>query len=128
MPKKTASEKMYLKPDMIIGFFNPPENVEHLLGGIPEDSTRKEPSGDQNLDWLLGFIENQKMLENKLEFLKQSITQDGALWLAYHKGSSSVDTDINRDTIHDLASSFGLKGVAMVSINDDWSGFRFKKI
>lgn len=128
MSSKTVAEKMYLKKGMVIGFLNAPENLESLLGGFPNDLTIEEPSGDQKLSWVLGFIENKKMLYDKLNLLKDSISDDGAMWIAYHKGSSSVDTDINRDIIHKYASSLNLKGVAMVSINNNWSGFRFKKV
>jgi hypothetical protein len=37
-----------------------------------------------------------------------------------------VKTDINRDTINAYAASLGLQGVAMISIDDDWSALRLK--
>lgn len=119
---------MNLKPGMKIGFFNAPDNILQLLGPLPdrvECYTNGDPS---DLDVLLAFIEHSTMLEKKLPTLKQQIKKDGAFWIAYHKGSSSVDTDINRDSIHAFAGTLNLKGVAMVSINENWSGFRFKKI
>ncbi|MGD8426868.1 MAG: hypothetical protein PVH63_04505 [Balneolaceae bacterium] len=128
MPSKTVAQKMYIKRGMTIGFFNAPDNLKGLLGNLPEGITIRTPKGQANLDWVLGFIEDQKMLEDKLGLLKRSIIPEGALWIAYHKGSSSVDTDINRDDIHTYASTLSLKGVAMVSINENWSGFRFKKV
>jgi hypothetical protein len=127
MSSKTAAEKMYIKPGMQIGFFNGPNNLLELLGGLPDEVDIKEDLETAELDFVLGFIEDRRMLEKKLVSLKNAIKDDGALWLAYHKGTSSVDTDINRDSIHRFAKNLDLKGVSMVSIDDNWTGFRFKK-
>jgi hypothetical protein len=50
------------------------------------------------------------------------------LWVSYHKGTSKVKTDINRDTINAYANSLCLQGVAIISIDDDWSALRLKRI
>lgn len=126
MSSKSVAEKMYIKPGMKVGFFNAPNNLMDLLGGLP-DGVNVQQDLNGELDLVLGFIDNREMLETNLADLKDAIKNDGALWLAYHKGSSSVDTDINRDSIHKFGQQLDLKGVAMVSINENWSGFRFKK-
>lgn len=128
MSSKTAAEKMYIKPGMEVGFFNAPDNLEELLGGLPDDVTIATDLEGTELDFVLAFIEDRQMMEAYFSSLKEAISDDGALWIAYHKGSSSVNTDINRDAIHEYGSKIDLKGVAMVSIDDNWSGFRFKKI
>ena len=48
--------------------------------------------------------------------------------VTYYKGTSRVKTDINRDTISAYTHSVGLEGVAMISIDDDWSALRLKPI
>ena len=126
MSSKTVAQKMYIKPGMTMGLFNAPENIEKLLS-LPKEVKLHE-SFTSDLDIMLAFIENRKMLEDNLSILKRQIHDDGALWLAYHKGSSSVDTDINRDRIHAYAQTLNLKGVGLVSINKNWSGFRFKRV
>lgn len=123
MSDKTVAEKLHIKPDKSVTFFNPPENNDELLGGIDQDIAISE--GDP-ADILLAYIEDRKQLERNLLALKSSIKDDGALWIAYHKGTSSVDTDINRDSIAEYAKKNGLKGVAMISINDNWSALRLK--
>lgn len=128
MSKKTVAEKMYIKPGMEVGFFNAPENLDELLGGLPDGVEVAEDLEGTDLDFILAFIDDRQMLEAYLYSLKEALADDGALWLAYYKGSSSVDTDINRDLIHQYAQTLDLKGVGMVSIDDDRSGFRFKKV
>jgi len=120
---KTVAEKLRIKADTSLTFFNPPHNNHALLGGIDEDISITD--GDP-ADIILAYIEDRKQLERNLLALKSGIKKDGALWIAYHKGSSSVDTDINRDSIAEYALKNGLKGVAMISINDNWSALRLK--
>lgn len=127
MSSKSVAEKMYIKPGMRVGFFNAPDNLMELLGGVPDDVDIQDFKNG-HLDLVLGFIENRKMLQESLINLKNAVKDNGALWLAYIKGSSSIDTDINRDSIQEFGQQLDLKGVAMISINEDWSGFRFKKI
>jgi len=39
-----------------------------------------------------------------------------------------VKNDINRDTINTYAHTIRLEGVAMISIDEDWSALRLKLI
>lgn len=127
MADKAFAKKMYLKPGMQIGVFNAPDNLSELLGELPDGiSIVKEPEGG-NLDIVLGFIEDQQMLETYFPSLKETVKDDGAIWIAYHKNTSRTDSELSRSIIYNHAQRMGLEGVAMVSISEEWSGFRFKK-
>jgi hypothetical protein len=123
MSSKTAAEKIYLRKGKHVFFFNAPDNLGELLGGIPEGVILTEVD---TADIVLAFIENHKQLKRHLTGLKGRLKPKGALWIAYHKGTSSVDTDINRDSIIEFAMKHHLKGVAIVSINENWSALRLK--
>ncbi len=69
-----------------------------------------------------------KELQQRLPKLKSKLQPGGLLWVTYPKGSSKIDSDINRDSIYNFAATVGLQGVAMIAVDDDWSAFRFKKI
>ena len=56
-----------------------------------------------------------------------ALAPNGMIWVAYHKGTSPVKTDINRDSIWAYARTIGMDAVAQVSINDDWSAVRLKR-
>jgi hypothetical protein len=62
----------------------------------------------------------------QLPRLKGLMAPKGMLWVTYHKGTSKVKTDIHRDMINAYAHSIGLEGVAMISIDEDWSALRLK--
>lgn len=128
MSEKTVAEKMHIKPGMQIGMFNAPDDLSDLLGELPDGVNVSEDLEGVKVDLILGFMEDKTMLETYLSSLKEALKQDGSLWVAYHKGSSSVDSDLSRDSIYDYAQSLDLKGVGMISINENWSGFRFKEV
>jgi hypothetical protein len=57
----------------------------------------------------------------------QALKDDGSLWISYPKGTSKMETDINRDIIWKIGEGLGLKPVAMISIDPIWAAFRLKK-
>jgi hypothetical protein len=74
----------------------------------------------QPVDLIQLFVANRRELEEQLPRLKAALKPDGMLWITYHKGTSRIKTDINRDSINAYAQTIGLVGVAMISIDDDW--------
>lgn len=128
MSSNTLAEKLHIKPGMKVSFFNAPDNIRQLLGPLPFDIELVDPVEAKDLDFLLAFIENRKMLEQSLMSLVKKVKRNGALWLAYHKSTSSTDTGINRDSISNFAHTKNFKGVAMISLNEDWSGYRLKQL
>lgn len=127
MPDKPAYQKLLIKPGSTIRLINPPPNVDSLLGGLPGDVTsdalRCAPA-----DVVIAFANNRKELEEQAAVWSGVASDRTIVWIAYHKGTSKVKTDIHRDSINDYAKSIGMLGVAMVSIDDDWSALRLKKI
>jgi len=128
MASKSVAEKMHLKPESTLALFNASDKRRALLGDLPQNLSIIETGAPTSPDAIIAFIEDRQMMKKNLSTLVNALDENGALWIAYYKGSASIDTDINRDIIYDYAKQLNLKGVAMVSINEDWTGFRFKKI
>ena len=56
-----------------------------------------------------------------------NLMADGILWFCYPKKTSKkYRTDLDRDHGWKSLNDSGLFGVRMVSIDDDWSAFRFR--
>lgn len=76
----------------------------------------------------LVFINNNHEF---IQFLQQdlsSVEPDSVLWFAYPKGTSKIKTDINRDTLRATGEEFSITTVAAISIDDTWSGLRFRPV
>lgn len=49
-------------------------------------------------------------------------------WIDYPKGTTKIHTDIHRDIIAQFSKTIGLQAVAIIAINETWSGLRLKII
>lgn len=130
--EKSAAEKLMIKSGRRVRFANPPANLIALLGALPEGAVvidQTAEAGDvAQTDVMVLFANNSTDLTTLLPGLRTAIAPGGIIWVAYHKGTSTVKTDINRDSINAYAHTIGLQGVAMISIDDDWSALRLKVI
>jgi hypothetical protein len=127
MPEKPILEKLLVKPGRTFRLVHAPDGYELLLGALPAGVTVVEDTSPA-ADVTQIFVANRKELEDQLPALKETIRPGDILWVTYLKGSSKTKTDINSDTMHAYARTIGLEGVALVSVNADWSAMRFKLI
>jgi len=124
MSEKTIADKMFLKTAKSIVILN--GNVHPgLVSQMPANLVK--PDQDK-ADVVLMFALNRKELEQYFPIAKERLGDKGSLWVAYLKQTASKATDINRDSINDYAKQNGITGVAMISIDGDWSALRMKRI
>lgn len=130
MSERSIAQKMQIKPGRSVRLVNAPQNATALLSGLPEDiRLLDEPAPGETVlpaDILILFAHHRTDLETLLPDLRTAITPGGIIWVAYHKGTSLVKTDINRDSIWRYAQTIGMNAVSQVSIDDDWSALRLK--
>jgi hypothetical protein len=127
MSDKSIAQRLFIKPDNKFLLVDPPDGFLAKLGEIPKGTIILSDSSCL-VEAIQVFVLNRVDLEEVLPRLKDLLAPKGMLWVTYHKGTSKVKTDINRDTINAYASSLGLQGVAMISIDDDWSALRLKHV
>jgi hypothetical protein len=126
MSEKTVADKMFLKNAKSMAILNGKAHPG-VVAQMPAELVRNEQDQDP-ADVVLMFAMNRKELEELFPLAKQRLGDKGSLWIAYLKQTASKATDINRDTINDYAKENGITGVAMISIDGDWSGLRCKRI
>jgi hypothetical protein len=56
----------------------------------------------------------------------RAVVDDALLWFAYPKKSSSVKSDLSRDSGWEPVFACGFDSVAQISIDETWTGFRFR--
>jgi hypothetical protein len=130
MSERSIAQKLQIKPGRSVRLVNAPQNATALLSGLPEDTRLlDDPALGETVlpaDILILFAHHRTDLETLLLGLRTAITPGGIIWVAYHKGTSLVKTDINRDSIWRYAQMIGMNAVSQVSIDDDWSAMRLK--
>lgn len=122
---QTLAQKLQLKPGRTALFLNAPPDYVAGLALDPAVTMLAEPG---LADVIQLFVRNRAELELQLAGAKALLQPGGMIWATYYKGTASIKTDIHRDSINDYAKTLGLEGVAMVSIDADWSALRLKQV
>lgn len=125
MANSPLVKKLQLKPEQRGAIINAPPGYIEALGQLPE-GTKLTSKITGTLDFIQLFVKNSAELNRHAPKAIQAIKHDGMLWISYPKGSSKMETDLNRDVIWDLVKKHGLLGVSLVSIDDVWSAMRFR--
>ena len=77
---------------------NAPPGYIETIGEIPED-VKILTTLVSGADIIQFFTKSRSELEKNFKPLIQALKNDGSLWISYPKGTSKVETDINRDII-----------------------------
>jgi hypothetical protein len=118
---KTPLEKMFYKPSYSAAILHLPQDLEKELNANIDHTLSKK------YDFILTFYTKKDDLEKEAAEVKESLVENGLLWIAYPK-NKALQTDLNRDILHEMLSAQNLDGVSIVSLNETWSSMRFKKI
>jgi hypothetical protein len=88
---------------------------------------------DQSIDprypyeFIIIFVQSSSEVELYAPVTIHNLMADGVLWFCYPKKTSKkYNTDIDRDHGWNILNDSGLYGIRMVSIDEDWSAFRFR--
>ena len=125
MRENPMHKKLRLLPGLTARTIGAPAGYFELIGGTPED-VQFLSSASNEVDFIHLFVNNLAELKAKIEDTLKSVKYDGLLWISYPKGSSKIETDINRDIIWDDLKSHGIRPVTQVSLNEIWSAIRFR--
>ncbi len=127
MSDKSISQKLLIKPGYKVLLINSPAGYQSSLGELPSKAVISTQSSEP-VDLVQVFVSSKAELEAHLNQIKPLLKPGGLLWVTYPKGTSKTKVDINRDSIREYAQSIGLQAVAMISIDDTWSGLRLKVV
>jgi hypothetical protein len=127
MSEKSLVQKLSIKVGSQFLLVNPTSGYVALLGALPE-GVRPLREANSAVAAIRVFITTKADLEAQLPHLKEVLAAKGMLWVSYHKSTSQMKTDINRDSTDDYANSLGLQGAAMISIDDDMAALHLKHI
>lgn len=124
MVEASLTQKLNIKPYSRIGVLNAPDTYE--LNDLPDNCTLSYDTSQSELDCVQVFVNNRAELDSILPTVVAALKPDGMLWVAYPKGSSKVETDLNRDRLWAYLEAQGWEAVRQISVNDMWSALRFK--
>jgi hypothetical protein len=104
-------------------------NLPPELQTLSKDFAKAHTTPKGKYGFLLAFVKSLAEGEKLAKRLPKHLDEKTVVWVAYPKGTSKkYKSDYNRDTGYALMEKHGLDGVSLVSLGDDWSAMRFKKV
>ena len=128
MADKTIVDKLYLKTAKSLAVLN---GTVHpgALAQLPQEMMIDGEADAQGVaDVVVLFALSQKELDQWWPVALERLGEKGSLWVAFLKHSAPKATDINRDSINAYAKERGVTGVALISVDADWSAVRLKRL
>jgi len=101
------------------------EEEEALLFADTNFQSKIQAKGSPVLQLVL-FVKSKKELDDAFPKVKKQLSNNSLLWVCYPKKSGSIVSDLIRDEGWQVITDSDWEGVASASINDNWSGMRFK--
>ncbi len=126
MTERTLIQRLGIKAGHKCLILNAPGGYFEALGDLPPNTAlATEPDG-RSFDVVQVFVHNKAEVDSLAPIAIDGIKHDGLLWMTYPKKSSKIKTDITRDIGWEAVNAKGLEIVAAISIDDTWSGLRFR--
>lgn len=119
----TISDKLRIKAKDILLTLNAPADFKKGLKGLPAGVKITETIKDYNqVHW---FVMNQAQMQKDLGKVMKLVKPDVVVWVYYPKGTSGIQTDLNRDKGWDvlMKENDKLTWISLISFDDTWSVF-----
>lgn len=116
------AKKLGIREGFKISLFHEPEYYFSLFTDFPGrvKIVRKKMS----VDLIHYFVKEEKQLQKDISKLKNSIEQNGIIWISWPKKSSGVATDITEDVVRKIALSNGLVDIKVCAVDETWSALK----
>jgi hypothetical protein len=126
MPSNDVFKKLQLKPDTTLCVVGAPDSYQSVLKAAPKD-VKVSTALRGKFDAVHLFATKLADVLTRVPKLKAAVKEGGMVWICYPKGKA-LETDLNRDVLHDELGALGLDAVRQIAIDDTWSALRFKVV
>lgn len=117
-------KKLGIRDGAEIAFVGSPPGFREALGDMPAGvRLHSRPRG--RLDLVVFFTTQRAELARRFGGLRGPLTPEGALWVAWPKKASSIDSDLSFQEVQRIGLDGGLVDNKSCSIDDDWQALRF---
>jgi len=120
---RSLSQKLGIKPGFRLLVVGPPKHYRSLLDPLPEGVSLRR-SGEGPFDMIHLFATRAQTLASELRRLDRIMPDNGMIWVSWPKKSSGAETDIDENTIRQVALKTGLVDVKVCAVDETWSGLK----
>ena len=125
MMQSDLVRKLGIKPGMKVVIQHAPTHFLTLLGHLP-DNVQLTGSVSSGVDCVVTFVQTKADVKSTAARTLKTIRQNGLLWFAYPKKSGPLRSDLSRESGWEPLFEAGFDTVAQISIDETWTGFRFR--
>ena len=127
---KKLLEKLNYKAQGRIAVLNAEERFTHLLTHELKDVILdKEIDPRYPYEFIIVFVKSVSEVKFLTSIALHNLLADGILWFCYPKKTSEkYNSEIDRDHGWKELNDSGLRGIRVVSIDEDWSALKFRNI
>lgn len=122
--------KLNFKDQKEICLFDSPSEFEEQIRNMKEETSFKTNINNcKQIEFALAFVKTKEEIDKIFFLIEKKLAGDGIIWFAYPKKTSKkYKVEISRDNGWDELRKNGFDSVRAVSIDDDWSALRFRRI
>ena len=118
------ARKLGIKPGFRVGTFGAPVGFGKLVAPLPEGAALvRSPRADCEV--LVAFAVTPGELRQRVQKALALLPADGAIWIAWPKKSSAIESKLSFDRVQKSGLDAGLVDNKVAAIDDTWSGLRF---
>lgn len=121
----SLQQKLQLKSGQAVVILNPPQGYLNKLTAELKDNVISTEAG-VNAEAVILFANNLAEAGELAPVSIHIVKSDGLLWIAYPKGTSKVQTDVNRDSLWEAVKPTGWRPVRLIALDEVWSVMRFR--
>lgn len=116
-------KKLKIKEGMQGKVLNAPPSSDDLIGWL--EANHYLSNAPTDFDFVISFVQNEEQIESTIPYI-YDLKFDALLWMVYPKKSSKIAATITRDHGWNSLHNIGYQGIAIISIDETWSAFRFR--
>lgn len=116
-------KKLGIKPETRVLSVAAPREYEAWLAPLPEGATISARLRGR-VDIVHVFCTEKQKLSSFLPKAMDRIRPDGMIWVSWPKKAAKVKTDINENTVREVALPLGLVDVKVCAVSAVWSGLK----
>lgn len=119
------AQKLGIQPGFRILVANTPKPYQLFFAELPDRLEWVEGADHDSVDFIHLFCRTNAGMVEQVFILKPLLKRNGIFWVSWPKGKSSINTDLNRETVRAHMLKTGLVDTKVAAIDQDWSGLKF---
>jgi hypothetical protein len=97
---------------------------EWSIHDLPENVRVSRQRGVSPANVVVAFFRHAASLNQRIVPLSDTITDDGALWIAWPRKAAGHVSDLNDNVVRGIVLPLGLVDVKVAALDEDWSALK----